>query len=39
MWYMVSLPLHVCECGFHLRWSYDLRYMGVDVDADIAGEA
>jgi len=30
---MVSSPLHVCGCGFHLRWSYDLRCTGVEVVA------
>ena len=39
VWYMVNSPLHICGCGFHLRWSYDLRYTGVDVDANTTGEA
>jgi len=37
--YMVSSPLHVCSCGFHLWWSYNLCYTGVDIDADTIEEA
>ena len=36
--YMVNSPLHVCGCGFHLWWPYNLCYTGVDVDADTIGE-
>jgi len=38
MSYMVTSPLHVCGCGFHLRWSYDLHCTGVDVDANASRE-
>jgi len=37
--YMVSSPFHVYGYGLHLRWSYNLCYMGVDVDADASGDA
>ena len=36
---MVSSPLHVCGCDFHLRWSYNLGYTGVDDGVDTVGEA
>jgi len=37
--YMGSSPLHICGCGFHLQWSYNLCYTRVDDDADASGDA
>jgi len=36
MCYMVSSPLNLCGCAYHLRWSYNFCYMGVDVDLDLS---
>jgi len=37
--YLVSSPLYVCGCGFHLWWSYNLYYTRVHVGADPNGDA
>jgi len=39
MRYMVWSSFHICGYGFHLRWSYNLCYTGVDVDTNLVGEA